>query len=93
MTYAMKIGSSGAHGVSKRGRPHKYEGLKGQWSKFGGARMAVVQEELGPIWVCQSCGQEQPNALKPYLYEWMGEYIRVCAICLSEDCKRLKARM
>lgn len=88
------IGSARDHGIDrKKMEDHPFEGLKGQWSKYGGARMAVVQESLGPSWNCQSCGELQPNALKPYQYKWMGEYIRVCAVCLSNDCVRLKERM
>ena len=70
------------------------KGPTGHWTKWGGARMDLIQEDIGDMWNCQSCGDNQPNALSPYKYEFPeGEYIRVCATCISNGCAALKERI
>lgn len=69
-------------------------GATGHWTKWGGARMDVIQEEVSDIWACQSCGGNQPKTLSPYKYEFpAGEYIRVCAPCIVDGCAVLKTRI
>lgn len=69
-------------------------GSTGHWTKWGGARQDLIQSELAEIWMCQSCGRQQPKELTPYRYEYpTKEYLRVCAICLAEGCEELKRRM
>lgn len=74
-----------------------YKGLTGQWSKWGGRRYGIAdnQEEMVvPYWYCQSCHDEQPQALSPFKWEYPeGEYIRVCASCYAEGCVRLIDRL
>lgn len=69
-------------------------GPTGHWTKWGGARMDLIQEDIGDTWTCQSCGDNQPNALSPYKYEWPeGEYIRCCARCIADNCQALRDRI
>ncbi len=76
------------------GSTYKADGLSGHWTKWGGGVMGVIQDELDPIWVCQSCGQEQPKDLTPYKYQFPeNEWIRVCATCYHDGCLQLKERM
>lgn len=71
-----------------------YKGLTGGWSKWGGARAAALKEDIGDHWNCQSCGVVSPRRLTPYLYDFgYGEYLRVCAPCFANGCKRLKQRL
>ncbi len=52
------------------------------WSKWGGANMGLVQKNLTETWFCQSCKQEQPDKLTPYMFEYASrEYIRICSKC------------
>jgi hypothetical protein len=70
------------------------KGFGGYWSKWGGARMSVIQEDLSPVWFCQSCTEPQPIELTPYKFEYpKGEYIRVCAECIREGCIKLVQRV
>ncbi len=65
----------------------------GGWSKYGGARHGAIKESFDDSWFCQSCGSMQPHTLKPFLYEFLpGEYVRVCAKCLQDECKELWAQ-
>jgi len=69
------------------------KGLTGAWSKYGGSRHSVVKKAVDREWTCQSCATRHAAEMSPYLYELMaGEYIRVCAICLHDDCAALKAK-
>lgn len=55
----------------------------GKWMKYGGAISGLVKEKIVGNWICQSCGVDQPEELKPFLFEiGSGEYIRVCAECI-----------
>lgn len=70
------------------------KGMSGTWSKHGGSRLSAVKEEVQERWNCQSCGKLQPKILSPYLWELDDkEFIRVCAICLAQDCAPLKKRL
>lgn len=70
------------------------QGATGFWTKYGGARNTIMQEELEAIWYCQSCSKEQPSDLKPYKKEiLLGEYIRVCAVCINDDTTALIVRI
>lgn len=74
-----------------------YKGITGQWTKWGGRRYGLVADrhdsEVPNIWYCQSCNDPQPNDLSPFKFEYPeGEYIRVCAICLSNGCEKLLER-
>lgn len=70
-----------------------YKGFTGQWSKYGGARQALIavnqhQEDLITPWYCQSCGLEYPKVISPYKVQLAeDEYIRVCPICFAESWK------
>ncbi len=55
------------------------------WSKYGGANYGLVTQEIHNTWYCQTCGEEQPEAIKPYMYEYFPrDYIRICSICYSK---------
>lgn len=72
---------------------YETSGLTGYWSKWGGVRQSVVKDEIETEWFCQSCTSVFPVELTPYRYEYpQGEYIRVCAACLNNDCECLKKR-
>ncbi len=67
--------------------------LTGGWSKYGGAKQHVIKPHLQPVWCCQSCGKQQPSEMPPFLWEFLpNEHLRVCAVCLKEDCQQLKKR-
>lgn len=88
--FSMAVGKKGywdkSHYVS--------QGTTGYWTKYGGARNTVLQEELDPIWYCQSCGKPQPIDLKPYKKEILvGEFIRVCALCINDNTVELEIRI
>lgn len=69
------------------------EGLTGSWTKYGGMRYTVIQSKVTNVWACQSCGKMESAAMSPYLWEALpGEYIRVCALCILDDCARFKKR-
>lgn len=69
------------------------KGLTGGWSKYGGAKQQVVKESIDREWICQSCQARHAAEMTPYLYQFMDdEYIRVCAICISDDCAALRKR-
>ena len=73
-----------------------YKGLTGHWTKYGGRVYDPIgrQDEDFSNWYCQSCHREMTEEMPPYMYEFPEkEYIRVCAICVSNDCKTLKIRM
>ena len=75
-------------------RPPNMAGLTGRWSKWGGGQQSAFKEKVQGVWSCQSCGQKQVAELSPYLYEYpAGEYVRVCARCLADDCRRMKERL
>jgi hypothetical protein len=38
----------------------------GKWTKYGGAVHGMVKESIQDKWYCQSCGEEQPEELKPF---------------------------
>lgn len=62
------------------------KGLTGGWSKWGGSQGNIVKEKIHDHWFCQSCGDEQPESLSPYMIQLVpeaGEYFRVCAKCLN----------
>lgn len=72
-----------------------FKGLTGHWSKWGGNVQDVLsnQEETFEHWFCQSCTREMGKELPPYFYEFpIGEYIRVCGICISENCIQVRRR-
>lgn len=63
-----------------------FKGKKtGKWTKYGGAVHGMVKEEIQRQWYCQSCSQEMPKELKPFLYElYPGDFIRICNLCIHE---------
>ena len=72
------------------------KGLTGHWTKWGGNVRDVLesQNELFLNWFCQSCNRELGKDMSPFFYEWPeGEYIRVCGICINDDCSALKDRV
>lgn len=72
------------------------KGLTGHWTKWGGNVHDVFerQGEEFTNWYCQSCNKELSRELKPYFYEYpKGEYIRVCAVCVSNDCMIIRVRV
>lgn len=71
-----------------------YKGIIGKWTKYGGAANNFVQADVGEEWACQSCGARHPKVLSPYRFEYPeGEWIRVCATCLFEECRALFNRL
>lgn len=69
-------------------------GNTGHWTKWGGARMDLIQEGVSDIWFCQSCNDPQPKDLTPYRFEFIkDEYIRICAKCLQDGCIALRHRV
>lgn len=72
------------------------KGLTGHWTKYGGNVVDPFesQNEEFKTWFCQSCNHEYSREMQPYFYEWPeGEYIRVCAKCVHEDCILLRIRV
>lgn len=56
------------------------------WSKWGGATMGIVKEELD-TWYCQICGQQQVKELPSYMFpvdEYKRDYVRICSKCKSK---------
>ena len=62
-----------------------FKGKKtGKWTKYGGAVHGLVKEEIKDKWYCQSCGEEMPKELKPFLFElYPGDFIRTCNSCMN----------
>lgn len=57
----------------------------GKWTKYGGAVNGMVKEAIKETWYCQVCGSENPEELKPFLYElYPGDFIRVCNLCIND---------
>lgn len=55
------------------------------WSKYGGGNHGLVTQDIHESWFCQTCGEEQPEAIKPYMYEYFPrDYIRICPICYAK---------
>lgn len=93
ITVTKKTVVTSSRGYWKGGR-YISKGATGHWSKWGGARMDVIQAEVSDVWHCQSCRNQQPKDLSPYKYEFpKGEYIRVCAPCIVDGCSSLKIRL
>lgn len=60
----------------------------GKWTKYGGAVHGLVKEAIQDKWYCQVCAEEQPEVLKPFLFElYPGDFIRVCNKCTHEAYK------
>jgi hypothetical protein len=56
------------------------------WSKWGGATMGMVKEELDS-WYCQTCGEEQTKNLPSYMFPidlFERDYVRICARCKAK---------
>lgn len=75
-----------------------FKGITGHWSKWGGRRYDLIAGRqdsiLQNIWNCQSCGEQIPNEFTPYKYEYPeGEFIRVCSVCLIDNCQILRERL
>jgi hypothetical protein len=58
--------------------------LTGSWTKYGGGRGSIIKAKINKTWYCQSCGQERPKEMSPFLYSIDRDYIRVCATCLND---------
>ena len=55
------------------------------WSKYGGANLGLVQENITQEWACQACGDIQTSDLPAYMFEFVeNEFIRICSICQSK---------
>jgi len=52
------------------------------WSKYGGARKGLAQEELDE-WYCQICGRQHGKELPSYFIEDSGgrDFFRICSSC------------
>lgn len=63
-----------------------FKGIKtGRWTKYGGAIGGLLKERIQDTWFCQSCGEEIPAELKPFLFEmYPGDFIRICNVCESK---------
>lgn len=63
------------------------------WSKYGGPNMGLVKQE-NDTWYCQSCGEEYPEEMSPFMMpmdDTMREFIRICGICYKRVLiKRIK---
>ena len=60
----------------------------GKWTKYGGAVYGLVKERIDEQWSCQTCGQDIPEEIKPFLFEmWPGEFIRICPPCTNKITK------
>lgn len=69
------------------------KGMRGSWTKYGYSRKTVIQAHITKIWACQSCGFKYPDIISPFLFEFIkGEYIRVCALCISNGCEDFMRR-
>lgn len=56
----------------------------GKWTKYGGAILGLRKERIKDYWCCQTCGEEMPVEINPFLYAlYPGEYIRVCPPCTN----------
>lgn len=78
----------GSHYISR--------GRTGHWSKWGGPRKDLIQEEVTNTWYCQSCRKEQKKEFMVYQFEFpLGgkEYIRVCHDCMMSGCPQLLGRV
>lgn len=72
------------------------KGLTGHWTKYGGNVHDVFESQGEEFinWFCQSCNRELGREMQPYFYEYpTKEYVRVCAVCISDDCIILKRRV
>lgn len=55
------------------------------WSKYGGARHGLVQENQDE-WFCQSCGGKQTKELPAYLIgidDTKREFMKACSVCFN----------
>lgn len=61
------------------------------WTKYGGARKGLVQEELDE-WYCQTCGRRQTKELPYYMVpldvDIRREFVRVCSECKNQAIKK-----
>lgn len=54
--------------------------IKFSWTKWG--RTNTGTEKRDPVWFCQSCNQQQPDGIDPFLFKiGDNEYIRICHSC------------
>lgn len=54
----------------------------GKWTKYGGAVYGLVKERIEEEWTCQTCANDIPAEIKPFLFEMTeGEFIRICPAC------------
>lgn len=57
--------------------------IKFAWSKWGRTNTGLEKRERE--WCCQGCGEEQPEAIDPYLFRFGDdEYIRICPSCQNK---------
>ena len=72
-----------------------YKGKTGFWSKWGTEdHRSLMQVEVEDVWSCQSCRVQQPKDIRPFLFEYpIGEFIRVCSLCVTDNCAKLSTRL
>lgn len=52
------------------------------WTKYGGSKLGLVQENKTLEWSCQACGDLQTSELPSYMFEFIeNEFIRICSVC------------
>lgn len=56
--------------------------IKQSWTRYGGADKGLLSRT--PEWVCQACGEQQPQGIDPYLFPIaLREVVRICPLCQS----------
>lgn len=54
--------------------------IKQSWTRYGGADKGLLSRT--PEWVCQACGEQQPESIDSYLFPiGVREMIRLCPRC------------
>lgn len=76
------------------GSSYRSNKIAGGHSKYGGPRQELMQEQVEDWWACQSCGETYSEEITRFKFEYPeGEWIRVCAICIRDDCAKLMSRL
>lgn len=66
--------------IGQHGKHISLKNLKKSWSKWGNLKLGF--QKRTPEWICQVCGDLQPEALDPFLFPMSDrEFLRICAKC------------
>jgi len=73
--------------IGQHGRHILPKNLKHSWTKWG-KNINLGLQIRTPEWVCQICGEKQPEVVDPFIFPISDrEYLRICAKCEN---KRIK---